>query len=41
MVVTPAGTHRESRLAFLGDEQGRHRAALAAADILLRRLRPA
>jgi nicotinamide-nucleotide amidase len=41
MVVTPGGTHRESRLAFLGDEQGRHRAALAAADILLRRLRPA
>lgn len=39
VVVTPAGTHRESRLAFLSGEQGRHRAALAAADILLRRLR--
>ena len=39
VVVAPTGTHRESRLAFLGGEQGRHRAALAAADILLRRLR--
>jgi nicotinamide-nucleotide amidase len=39
VVVTPAGTHRESRLAFLSGEQGRHRAALAAADVLLRRLR--
>ncbi|HEX7472519.1 MAG TPA: molybdopterin-binding protein [Candidatus Limnocylindrales bacterium] len=38
-VVTGSGTHRESRLAFLGGEQGRQRAALAAADILLRRLR--
>ncbi len=40
VVVTPNGTHRESRLAFLGGAQGRHRAALAAADILLRRIRP-
>ena len=39
IVITPRGTHRESRLAFLVGEQGRHRAALAAADILLRRLR--
>ena len=39
VVVTPAGTHRESRLAFLSGEQGRHRAALVAADVLLRRLR--
>ena len=38
-IVTPAGSHRESRVAFLAGEQGRSRAALAAADILLRRLR--
>ena len=38
-VVTAGGIHRESRVAFLGGEQGRQRAALAAADILLRRLR--
>jgi nicotinamide-nucleotide amidase len=41
VLVTPRGTHRESRLAFLTGEQGRHRAALAAADILLGRLRTA
>jgi nicotinamide-nucleotide amidase len=39
VVVTPAATHRETRLAFLTGEQGRQRAALAAADVLLRRLR--
>ena len=38
-LVTPNGSHRESRVAFLTGEQGRSRAALAAADILLRRLR--
>ena len=41
VVITPSGTHRESRLAFLTGEQGRLRAALAAADILLGRLRTA
>ena len=40
-VSTPGGTHRERRLAFLGGVQGRHRAGLAAADILLRQLRQA
>ena len=34
-----AGRQRETRLAFLGGEQGRQRAALAAADVLLRWLR--
>ena len=38
-IVTPKGSHRESRVAFLSGEQGRLRAALAAADVLLRRLR--
>ncbi|MDP9482316.1 MAG: molybdopterin-binding protein [Chloroflexota bacterium] len=38
-IVTPTGSHRESRLAFLAGEQGRHRAALAVADTLLKRLR--
>jgi hypothetical protein len=38
-VATPAGVHRERRVAFLGGVQGRHRAGLAAADILLRQLR--
>jgi len=38
-VVDPRGRHRERRLAFLGGEQGRARAALAAAAILLERLR--
>jgi len=37
-VVDPAGTHRERRLAFLGGDQGRTRAALNAAAILLARL---
>jgi nicotinamide-nucleotide amidase len=34
-----AGRYRETRLAFLGGDQGRQRAALSAADILLRFLR--
>jgi nicotinamide-nucleotide amidase len=38
-VVDPRGTKRERRLAFLGGEQGRARAALTAASILLARLR--
>jgi nicotinamide-nucleotide amidase len=38
-VASPAGVHRERRLVFLGGEIGRIRAALAAADILLRQLR--
>jgi nicotinamide-nucleotide amidase len=37
-LVTPDGTHRERRLAFLGGSQGRSRAALTAAAILLARL---
>jgi nicotinamide-nucleotide amidase len=40
-VVDPRGTIRERRVAFLGDDQGRSRAALAAAAILLARLRAA
>jgi hypothetical protein len=39
VVVTPAGTHRERRLVFLRDTQGRARAALAAADVLLAAIR--
>jgi nicotinamide-nucleotide amidase len=38
-IVTATASHRETRVAFLTGEQGRHRAALAAADILLKRLR--
>lgn len=38
-VVTPDGPHKETRVAFLGGAQGRGRAALAAASILLGRLR--
>jgi nicotinamide-nucleotide amidase len=38
-VVTPRGSHRETRTAFLGGALGRHRAALAAAAVLLERLR--
>ena len=34
-IITPDGTHRERRLAFLGGAQGRARAALTAAAILL------
>lgn len=38
-VVTPVETHHERRLAFLGGAQGRSRAALLAAAVLLERLR--
>ena len=37
-ISTPRGSHSEQRLAFLAGDQGRARAALAAADILLRHL---
>ncbi len=39
-VVTPDGTTSERRLAFMGGPQGRSRAALTAASILLSRLPP-
>ena len=39
VVVTPTGVHRERRLAFLDGANGRSRAALAAAAILLEALR--
>jgi nicotinamide-nucleotide amidase len=38
-IVTPAGDHKETRIVFLGGTQGRSRAAIAAASILLSRLR--
>jgi competence/damage-inducible protein CinA-like protein len=38
-IVTPAGDHKETRVVFLGGTQGRSRAAIAAASILLLRLR--
>jgi nicotinamide-nucleotide amidase len=38
-VVGPDGIHRERRLAFLGGELGQNRAAIAAAHVLLGRLR--
>ncbi|HEY8237922.1 MAG TPA: molybdopterin-binding protein [Candidatus Limnocylindrales bacterium] len=38
-VVTPESTHRETRVVFLGGAQGRSRAAVATAAILLARLR--
>lgn len=38
-VVTPRTTHTERRVAFLGGAQGRSRAALAAAAVLLTQLR--
>jgi hypothetical protein len=38
-VVTPEGTHRETRIAFLGGPLGRGRAAISTAAILLRQLR--
>ena len=41
VVVSPDGVHRERRLVFLDGPQGRSRAALAAAAILLARLRAA
>jgi nicotinamide-nucleotide amidase len=40
-IVSPHGSHRERRLAFLGGSLGRTRAALAAAAILLAELRRA
>ena len=39
VVVLPDRTHRERRLAFLGGGQGRLRAALVAANVLLDQLR--
>ena len=38
-VVTPEGTHRETRVVFLAGPMGRGRAAIATAAILLRQLR--
>jgi nicotinamide-nucleotide amidase len=38
-IVTPEGSHRETRVVFLGGPMGRSRAAIAAAAILLARLR--
>jgi len=38
-VVTPESTHRETRVVFLGGQLGRGRAAIAAAAILLSKLR--
>jgi hypothetical protein len=38
-VATPVRTHTERRLAFLGGSQGRSRAALTAAAVLLAELR--
>jgi len=38
-VVTPEHARRERRIAFLGGQPGRQRAALAAADVLLAALR--
>jgi len=38
-VVTPEGSHRETRVVFLAGALGRGRAAIATAAILLRRLR--
>jgi nicotinamide-nucleotide amidase len=38
-ISSPAGIHRERRVVFLDGQAGRTRAALAAADVLLRQLR--
>jgi nicotinamide-nucleotide amidase len=38
-VVRPGGEHKETRVVFLGGAQGRNRAAIAAAAILLSQLR--
>jgi len=38
-IVDPAGRHRERRIVFLGGQQGRSRAAVAAAAVLVKRLR--
>jgi nicotinamide-nucleotide amidase len=40
-VVTPDGSHRETRVVFLGGQLGRGRAAIATAAILLKHLRAA
>lgn len=40
-VASPGGAHRERRVVFLDGPAGRSRAALAAADVLLKRLRMA
>jgi nicotinamide-nucleotide amidase len=39
-VITPEGTHRETRVVFLGGALGRGRAATATAAVVLGRLRP-
>jgi hypothetical protein len=38
-VVSPDGSHRETRVVFLDGSLGRGRAAIAAAAVLLARLR--
>ena len=38
-IVDPVGRHRERRIVFLGGQQGRSRAAVTAAAVLLKRLR--
>jgi hypothetical protein len=38
-IVDPAGRHRERRIVFLAGQQGRSRAAVAAAAVLVKRLR--
>lgn len=38
-IVHPGGEHKETRVVFLGGAQGRSRAAIAAASVLLGRLR--
>jgi hypothetical protein len=38
-IVDPTGRHRERRIVFLGGQQGRSRAAVAAAAVLVKRLR--
>jgi nicotinamide-nucleotide amidase len=40
-IVDPAGRHRERRIVFLDGQLGRSRAAVAAAAVLLKRLRTA
>jgi nicotinamide-nucleotide amidase len=38
-IIDPTGRHRERRIVFLGGQQGRSRAAVAAAAVLVKRLR--
>ena len=40
-IVDPLGRHRERRIVFLAGQQGRSRAAVAAAAVLVKRLRGA